>query len=235
MGVAAAGHQLRIVLQEHTNMQTVVAREVQQLAHRPQLSPKALYNCIVFLNQLQLRKPTAAETETADSHTFSLPASLIKTYFRLFEVAVAQDKIKKRKKSSSKSSSLDGTMKSRLLSALLTGVNRAHPYLPEKDRDMEEHVDAPYRIVHTSPPGACTQALMLLFHLAIGSQVEDDNDQQDEDEAEDVVEEIPVGRKSKKPKKDSSAPIFASADEYEEMIERSFSKLNRAAITTEKN
>ena len=180
--VAAAGHQLRIVLQEHTNMQTVVAREVQQLAHRPQLSPKALYNCIVFLNQLQLRKPTATETETADSHTFSLPASLIKTYFRLFEVAVAQDKIKKRKKSSSKSSSLDGTMKSRLLSALLTGVNRAHPYLPEKDRDMEEHVDALYRIVHTSPPGACTQALMLLFHLAIGSQVEDDNDQQDDKE-----------------------------------------------------
>jgi ribosome biogenesis protein MAK21 len=34
---------------------------------------------------------------------------------------------------------------------------------------MEEHVEALYRIVHTSPPAAATQALMLLFHLNIGS------------------------------------------------------------------
>jgi len=162
---AAAGHQVRIILQQHPNMQTVAAREVQQLAHRPQLAPKALYNCIVFLNQLQLKRPT-------ETTTFSLSASLIKTYFRLFEVAVKQDN-KKRKKSSDDTS---GTMKSRLLSALLTGVNRAHPYLPEKDRDMEEHVDALYRIVHTTPPGACTQALMLLFHLAVGSQLDDDKE-----------------------------------------------------------
>ena len=32
---AAAGHELRQVLQEHPNMQNVIAREVQQLAHRP--------------------------------------------------------------------------------------------------------------------------------------------------------------------------------------------------------
>ena len=57
-------------------------------------------------------------------------------------------------------------------------------------------------------------------------------DDSDEDEAEDAVEEIPVGRKSKKPKKDSSAPLFANADEYEEMIEESFSKLNSAAAAT---
>jgi len=87
---AAAGHQVRIILQQHPNMQTVAAREVQQLAHRPQLAPKALYNCIVFLNQLQLKRP-------AEATTFSLSASLIKTYFRLFEVAVKQDNKKKKK------------------------------------------------------------------------------------------------------------------------------------------
>jgi ribosome biogenesis protein MAK21 len=51
-----------------------------------------------------------------------------------------------------------------------TGVNRAHPYLPEKDQDMEQYVDALYRVVHTAAPGASTQALMLLFNLAVGSQ-----------------------------------------------------------------
>lgn len=54
-----------------------------------------------------------------------------------------------------------------------TGVNRAHPYLPAKDKAMDEHIDALYRVVHTAAPSACTQALMLLFHLAVGSQLED--------------------------------------------------------------
>jgi len=175
---AAAGHQLRLVLQEHSNMQDIVAREVQQLAHRPHLAPKALYNCIVFLNQLQLKRaePTVRVDSEPDDNInkqSSLPASLIKTYFRLFEVAVQQ----KKDKSSSKDE--NGFMNGRLLSALLTGVNRAHPYLPEQDQDMEEHVDALYRIVHTSPPAACTQALMLLFHLAVGSQIEKEEAESD--------------------------------------------------------
>ena len=184
---AAAGHQLRIVLQRHPNMQTVVAREVQQLAHRPHLSPKALYSCIVFLNQLQFRR--ADQNSQGEEENFnrqstdqsSLPASLIKTYFRLFEVAVQQNTGPASSSKKKKSSLEDAvTMKSRLLSALLTGVNRAHPYLPESDQDMKEHVDSLYRIVHTAPPGACTQALMLLFHLAVGSQLEKDNEDEDE-------------------------------------------------------
>lgn len=185
---AAAGHQLRLVLQEHSNMTNIVAREVQQLAHRPHLAPKALYNCIVFLNQLQLKRPEPANDEVDNSNkksSYSLPASLIKTYFRLFEVAVQQNK----KKSSSKDEN-SGSMKSRLLSALLTGVNRAHPYLPEQDQDMEEHVDALYRIVHTSPPAACTQALMLLFHLAVGSQIEKEQDDEIEMSQEEAGERL---------------------------------------------
>jgi ribosome biogenesis protein MAK21 len=71
-------------------------------------------------------------------------------------------------KDSSSSAAAGSGMKSRLLSALLTGVNRAHPYLPRKDAAMEQHVDALYRISHTAPPSASTQALMLLFQLAVG-------------------------------------------------------------------
>lgn len=89
----------------------------------------------------------------------SLPASLVQTYFRLFEVAVKND----------------SEIKSRLLSALLTGVNRAHPYLPEQDKDLEEHVDSLYRVVHSGLPSASTQALMLLFHVAVGSHDQDDD------------------------------------------------------------
>jgi ribosome biogenesis protein MAK21 len=44
---------------------------------------------------------------------------------------------------------------------------------------MEEHIDALYRVVHTAAPTACTQALMLLFHLAVGSH----SSHSDDDEA----------------------------------------------------
>ena len=71
------------------------------------------------------------------------------------------------KKKDNKQSASEGA--GRLLSALLTGVNRAHPYLPKADAAMEEHIDALYRIAHTAPPAAATQALMLLFQLAVGS------------------------------------------------------------------
>lgn len=173
---SAAGHQLRLILQEHPAMVNVVAREVQQLAHRPHLSPRALYSCIVFLNQLQLTRDDD-ESSKADSQTekiahtpTSLPASLINTYFHLFEMAIKKDEGDRKgsKKSSSKDSSSTSSMKSRLLSALLTGVNRAHPYLPKKDAAMEQHIDTLYRISHTAPPSSATQALMLLFQLAVG-------------------------------------------------------------------
>ena len=140
---AAAGHELRRVLDQHANMQTIIAREVQQLAHRPALSPKALYNCIIFLNQLQL-----------SSQDKVLPPSLISTYFRLFDVATKEQ--------------TEG-LKGRLLGALLTGVNRAHPFLADDDDALNAHMDQLYRVVHTAPPSASTQALLLLFHVTIGN------------------------------------------------------------------
>ena len=33
---------------------------------------------------------------------------------------------------------------------------------------MEQHIDTLYRISHTAPPSSATQALMLLFQLAVG-------------------------------------------------------------------
>ncbi|KAL7569102.1 hypothetical protein ACA910_016937 [Epithemia clementina (nom. ined.)] len=172
---AAAAHELRNVLHAHPAMQNVIAREVQQLAHRPHLSSRALYNCITFLNQLKFSKYDIPKQYTEKSKaekddgknskvappSKSLPASLISTYFRLFEVTV----------NNATKDADASAMKGRLLSALLSGVNRAHPFLPPKDREMEEHVDALYRVVHKAPPSACTQALLLLFHLAVGSKL----------------------------------------------------------------
>ena len=150
---ASAGHQLRRVLQAHPAMTPVVCREVQQLCHRPNLSNQGVYNCVIFLNQVKLERGEP-----------SLPLSLVTTYFKLFEVAASL-----KSKDESESSS-EGGMKSRLLSALLAGVNRAHPFLAAGGKSLEgEHVDSLYRVVHTGSGGAATQALMLLFNLVVGS------------------------------------------------------------------
>lgn len=53
---------------------------------------------------------------------------------------------------------------------------------------MDEHVDALYRVVHTAAPTACTQALMLLFNLAVGSKVDDEGE---DDGAQDEKKDDP--------------------------------------------
>ncbi|CAN0507927.1 unnamed protein product, partial [Discosporangium mesarthrocarpum] len=60
-----------------------------------------------------------------------------------------------------------GNAGSRLLSALLTGVNRARPYLGPGDRSLEGRVDALFRIVHTGSFSTATQALTLLFQVGV--------------------------------------------------------------------
>lgn len=142
-------------------------------------------------------KATSKNNGKAKSETTSLPASLINTYFQIFEVAVNNNKKDSGKKKSKESSTKsDLAMKGRLLGALLTGVNRAHPYLPTRDIGMEQHVDSLYKIAHVSPPSACTQALMLLFHLAVGSS-SDDVDGEDKQNMTKVDAKVVTARKDR--------------------------------------
>lgn len=53
----------------------------------------------------------------------------------------------------------------RLLSALLTGVNRARPFLPQEDPGIEGKISILFRVVHTSSFATATQALSLLFQV----------------------------------------------------------------------
>eukprot|EP00953_Heterococcus_sp_UTEX-ZZ885_P024026 13171-Heterococcus_DN1.PRE.1 len=119
-------------------MRAVMVREVQQYLHRPGLAPKALYAGVIFLNQVYLKAGEDA----------ALANELVGTYFRLFERAVqAED------------------MRTRLLSALLTGVNRAHPYLAKGAGALTEHIDQLFKTVHSTGFNTSTQALLLIFHV----------------------------------------------------------------------
>lgn len=69
-----------------------------------------------------------------------------------------------------------GEMDGRMLSALITGVRRAFPYIPTTEMEplIEAHSDALFRLIHTGSFGVATQALLLLFQLLSGQSAVSD-------------------------------------------------------------
>lgn len=83
-------------------MKTVVTKEVQHVLNRPNVGEKPQYAAVTLLNQLELSRSDA---------DVDLAKRLIDLYFQFFDNA-----------------SKSGELGSKLLSAILTGVNRAHPF-----------------------------------------------------------------------------------------------------------
>jgi hypothetical protein len=73
----------------------------------------------------------------------------VECYMSLFEKAVTQDELG-----------------SRLLSSLLSGLDRAFPFLNNKE-PIAKHVDSLFRIVHSASFSTSTRALMLISHIAL--------------------------------------------------------------------
>lgn len=58
-----------------------------------------------------------------------------------------------------------GEVESKLMDGLLTGINRAFPYV-KTDRDLvESHVETIYKVVHLVNMNVAIQALSLLYHI----------------------------------------------------------------------
>ncbi|KAJ1458963.1 CBF/Mak21 family-domain-containing protein [Pelagophyceae sp. CCMP2097] len=126
------------VLRHHRAMTPVVAREVQAFATRANLQPKALYAAISFLNQMYLSHELEA-----------VASSLCAMYVALFSTAVKA-----------------GEVQTRMLSALLTGINRALPYCDyAKQKDQALDLDALYKISHDGAFATRVQALALIERL----------------------------------------------------------------------
>ena len=60
-----------------------------------------------------------------------------------------------------------GTMDSRMLSALITGIRRAFPYVASEEVEplVDAHSHSLFKLVHTGSFGVATQALLLLYQL----------------------------------------------------------------------
>uniref|UniRef100_A0ACB8GAP6 Uncharacterized protein n=2 Tax=Sphaerodactylus townsendi TaxID=933632 RepID=A0ACB8GAP6_9SAUR len=137
-----ASYLLETLLHKHPNMKGVVCNEVERLLYRSNISPKAQYYAVCFLNQMVL------------SHEESdLANKLIALYFSFFGSCIKKKDVE-----------------SKMLSALLTGVNRAYPYAQTSDEKVKEQMNTLFKVLHVVNFSTSIQALMLLFQVMDSNQ-----------------------------------------------------------------
>lgn len=128
---------LNKLLFEHSNMKVVVLREVEKLLFRNNVSPRAQYYAICLLTQFVLDRD---DVETANS--------LIDVYFAFFKACLKK-----------------GEPDSRMMAAILTGVNRAYRFAKIDSAKLNDHIDSLYKVVHVGSFNVSLNALSLLFQV----------------------------------------------------------------------
>jgi len=134
---AKAMYQLGQLLERHSAMKQVVVSEVERLLYRPNISPKAQYYGICFLSQILL-----------DVQGDNLAGKLIGIYFSFFKLSISK-----------------GEVDTKLMSALLTGVNRAFPFASIDSDQLDEQMETMHKLVHVVSFNTAIQALTLLYQV----------------------------------------------------------------------
>ncbi|KAL1293724.1 hypothetical protein AAHE18_19G092200 [Arachis hypogaea] len=172
-----ADYHLSNLLSDHPNMKAVVIDEVDTFLFRPHLGPRSQYHAVNFLSQIRL-------TNRGDGP--KVAKRLIDVYFALFKVLISSassnQKLDKSSKANPKEQKSKSTpeshaeLDSRLLSALLTGVNRAFPYVSSTEVDDIVDVQTPilFQLVHSKNFNVGVQALMLLDKITSKNQIASD-------------------------------------------------------------
>ncbi|KAJ1082064.1 hypothetical protein NDU88_002234 [Pleurodeles waltl] len=137
-----ATYLLEMLVQKHPNMKGVVCYEVERLLYRPNISQKAQYYGICFLNQ------TILSHDERD-----LANNLITVYFCFFRSCVKKK-----------------DMESKMLRALLSGVNRAFPYANIGSEKVTEQLNTLFKMVHHVNFNTSVQIFMLLFQVMDSQQ-----------------------------------------------------------------
>ncbi|KAI0111531.1 CBF-domain-containing protein [Daldinia grandis] len=174
-----ASYLLLQLLNTHPGMKQVVIRSIEQdVLFRPGQQIRAKYYAINTLNQTIL---STKEPQVADS--------LLNIYFGLFVALLKSGELnqhdgnpdiskrnkrkqkkdpKQTKKTDDKAQASPGDREAaeKLVSAILTGVNRAVPFSQAEQSTLEAHLDTLFRITHSSNFNTSIQALMLIQQLS---------------------------------------------------------------------
>ncbi|XP_058108729.1 protein SLOW WALKER 2 [Magnolia sinica] len=182
-GASNAVYHLENLLSNHPNMKAVVIDEVDRFLFRPHLGLRAKYHAVIFLNQILLSRKGDGP---------KVAKRLVDIYFALFKVLITESSggqrmEKNNKKQDKKDTSTqtrkgesplesDVEMDSRLLSALLTGVNRAYRFVSSDEADDIIEVQTPilFKLVHSKNFNVGVQALILLSRISSKNQIASD-------------------------------------------------------------
>lgn len=194
---SSAAYLLTGLLSTHPNMKMVVIDEVDSFLFRPRVGLRAKYQAVNFLSHIFL---------TSKGDGPKIAKRLVDVYIAVFKVLMScpcdskgekQSKHGKKKDGNGKAkgredkvndsnshgnhemdppAGTDLEMDSRLLSALLSGVNRALPYVASSEVDDIVEVQTPilFRLVHSENFNVGVQALMLLYQISTKNQIASD-------------------------------------------------------------
>ncbi|KAJ3560839.1 hypothetical protein NPX13_g9170 [Xylaria arbuscula] len=190
-----ASYLLLQLLTTHPRMKQVVVRSIEQdVIFRPGQNHRAKYYAVNTLNQTIL---STKEPELADSLLkiyFGMFLSLLKSG-ELGHLDTALDGSKPEKKQkkgnnrrrprpptdaeekekeAAKAGAGETEAAEKLVSAILTGVNRAVPFSQADQSTLESHLDTLFRITHSSNFNTSIQALMLIQQLSATRQLATD-------------------------------------------------------------
>ncbi|KAG7170064.1 CCAAT/enhancer-binding protein zeta-like [Homarus americanus] len=133
---------LRTLLQRQPALKIQVVTSVEVMLYRPNVNEKAQYYCLCFLKDLIF---------SDDDNR--LAAELLKLYFGFFKACTKK-----------------GEVDTRLMSALLRGINRAFPYSRLEGSALEEKLDTLYKLCHLVNFIIATQALQLIYQVLSNKQ-----------------------------------------------------------------
>jgi ribosome biogenesis protein MAK21 len=142
----------KLTSEHHPAMKLVVIKSMEEFMMRPNVGPRAHYCGVITLNQMMLHKD--------DKDT---PLYLIDVYFGFF------NKLVKDTENSKDSAAAAGKIDHKILSGLLTGVNRAFPFVQDGlDGDNHvlcKHLDTLFKISHHTHFSVKVQALSLIYQV----------------------------------------------------------------------
>lgn len=164
----------------HPGMKVIIIGTIEQeiLLHRSQ-DHRSKYYAVNTLNQTILSNKEPNVAETLVRIYFDLFVTLLKSSSlgigATFEAEKQEDGSKEtgkpvgkpaRKPDAHKTPDQEGEAADKLVSAILTGVNRAAPFVGANEAIMENHLDTLFKIAHSANFNTGIQALLLVQHLS---------------------------------------------------------------------
>jgi ribosome biogenesis protein MAK21 len=170
-------------------MKSIVLHEMENLLFQPNTSIHAQYYTIITMNQTILTSRDTAVANRLVEVYFMLFVKLLRKPVNETETPKPEEKKKKFKRGKKpfavnwdELNNQQEEVNSKILSAVLTGVNRAFPFskvesnvygLPMDVTNVrfEKHMDILFMITHDANFNTAIQALMLIFQVVVAKQV----------------------------------------------------------------